>query len=350
MNPIPISRHFGLTQLWRFCLIIAVIVNIPRLNLMVWNFDGTKEQLVYYTLSLSTQIIGSFLFGMAFALLHTESPFRIILWYQRRAKLVRWGIQILLIIAITEAFYQVQLFLTNATATLDYNHSTFYLRHLVVYVALQGFWYFLRVIESSNQVQMENEQLKRIKIKNQLEALSNQLNPHFLFNALNILNISIATNPEEAQKLVHHLSDILRFNLKVQNQNLVRLSEELEVAHSYLGLNKARFGNKLLYSFNTPPTKTVWYVVPLSLQILLENAIKHNVITSNSILQIEICVNESEKLLEIRNSINRKTQVDSLGIGLANLGKRNRLITGKATSLSEDEKHFIVTVPLVEAP
>ena len=138
--------------------------------------------------------------------------------------------------------------------------------------------------------------------------------------------------------------------LKIQNQNLVRLAEELEVAHSYLGLYKARFGEKLVFSFeNDKPTKS-WYVVPLSLQILIENAIKHNVITSNHILHISVSINEELGQLTVVNSINKKTQTESLGIGLTNLGKRYQLITGRHTASAEDSQQFTVTIPLIESP
>lgn len=317
---------------------------------MVWNFDGTEAQLIRYTLILSAQIASCTLFTMAFATLNLESHFRPIIWYQSQVKLIRWGIQILLFILVTESFYSIQALVTHSSEKPDYIHSTYFLRHLVLYIMLQGFWYFIRIVEKSNKIQFENEQLKRLKIKNQLEALSNQLNPHFLFNALNILNVSIATNPEAAQKMVHNLSDILRYNLKVLNQNLISLSEELEVAQSYLELYKARFGDKLVFSIEATPTSKGWYIVPLSLQILVENAIKHNVITSNSILHIKVTINETDKLLIVTNTINKKTQVDSLGVGLSNLGKRYKLITGKVTTLSDDNQQFSVSIPLVEVP
>ncbi len=350
MNPKLLPRYIRFGHVWRFCLLVSIIAIIPSLNIMVWSFDGAQAQSLSYALSLSARGVSYFLFAMAFALLNVKSHYQIIIWYQIQTKLVRWGIQIVLFIAMMEFFYLSQRLVVNESPKLDYLHSTYFLRHLAIYFVIQGFWFFARIVENSNRVHLENEQLKRLKIKNQLEALSNQLNPHFLFNALNILNISIGTNPEAAQKLVHNLSDILRYNLKVQSQNLVRLSEELEVAQSYLALYKARFGDKLVFSFDTPLTGKGWYIVPLSLQILIENAIKHNVITSTSNLHIQVSLNQKDNQLVVINSINRKTQVDSLGIGLTNLGKRYQLITGKVTSLSDNEQQFTVTIPLVESP
>ena len=346
----PAVRYFGISHLWRLCLIVCLIVNLPQLLTYLWNPGYFNNLAGYNALIILFQFSASLIFGGFFAYLHTYSTHSIARWYQQLGTLGRWGFQLIFLIVLTELFFQIQLALTGPVSLLYYFRVTYLVRHLVIMVAVRGFWYFVSIVHQSNQVTIENEQLKRLKVKNQLEALSNQLNPHFLFNALNILNISITTNPEVAQEIVHNLSDILRYNLKIQNQNLVRLAEELEVAHSYLGLYKARFGEKLVFSFeNSKPSKS-WYVVPLSLQILIENAIKHNVITSNHILHISVAINEELGQLTVVNSINKKNQPESLGIGLTNLGKRYQLITGKQTASAEDSQQFTVTIPLIESP
>jgi two-component system, LytTR family, sensor kinase len=350
IESMPTVRYFGVTHLWRFCLIVCLTVNLPQLLTYLWNPGYFNNLAGYSAIIILFQFTTSLVFGGFFAYLHADTTHAVVQWYQRLGPLGRWGFQLVYLITFTELFFWLQLLLTGPVSLPSYFHVTYLVRHLVVMVAIRGFWYFVSIIHRSNQVAIENEQLKRLKVKNQLEALSNQLNPHFLFNALNILNVSITTNPEVAQGIVHNLSDILRYNLKIQNQNLVRLAEELEVAHSYLGLYKARFGEKLVFSFeNDKPTKS-WYVVPLSLQILIENAIKHNVITSNHILHISVSINEELGQLTVVNSINKKTQTESLGIGLTNLGKRYQLITGRHTASAEDSQQFTVTIPLIESP
>jgi two-component system, LytTR family, sensor kinase len=346
----PSFRSFGFTHLLRFCLVVCLIVNLPQILTFWWN-PGFFNSLAGYSLSIILLQFGfSVIFGLVFAYLYVDTTNVLIRWYQQLKPLAIWGVQIVYLIGMSELFYQLQVLITGPVPLASFFHMTYLVRNLVIVIAIRGFWYFVSIVHESNQITIENEQLKRLKVKNQLEALSNQLNPHFLFNALNILNVSITTNPEVAQNIVHNLSDILRYNLKIQNQNLVRLSEELEVARSYLGLYKARFGDKLVFSFeNSSPAKS-WYVVPLSLQILIENAIKHNVITSNHILHIRVSVNEEVGQLIIINSINKKAQTESLGIGLSNLGKRYELITGKNTYSTEDSQEFTVTIPLIESP
>ncbi len=346
----PSPRYFGVIQLWRFGLALCLIVNLPQLLPFLWNpsFVLTKSKLGVVAISL--QFLTSFAFGLLFALLYVDLHNPVSHWYQRRGKYAKFAIQAVLLLLLTELFFQIQLLIPVPNQDLSFYYLTYLVRHIVIAVAIWGFWHFITIVHESNRVSIENEQLKRLKVKNQLEALSNQLNPHFLFNALNILNVSITTDPRGAQQIVHNLSDILRYNLKIQNQNLVRLADELAVAYAYLDLYKARFGDKLVFTFETLTTKKGWYIVPLSLQILIENAIKHNVITSNSILHIKVMVNEEEGQLMVINSINRKPQAESLGIGLTNLGKRYQLITGKKTAQTDNAEQFTVTIPLIESP
>jgi two-component system, LytTR family, sensor kinase len=343
-------RYFGIVHLWSFCLVICLMVNLPQLITFVWNpgfFDSVGG---YSVPALVVDLLDTFLFSLLFALLYVGYSHPILVWYQSQPSFSQWSLQFLLLLILTSLFFWIQLLIAGPTQEVRFFYVTHLIRNTVIVVAIWGFWHYIDIVQKSNQVAIENEQLKRLKVKNQLEALSNQLNPHFLFNALNILNVSITTDPEGAQAIVHNLSDILRYNLKIQNQNLVRLSEELQVAESYLELYKARFGDKLVFVFeNTAPKKT-WYVVPLSLQILIENAIKHNIITSNSILRIRVYVHEEIGQLVITNTINKKVQTESLGIGLSNLEKRYQLITGLDTSSSEDTQHFTVTIPLIESP
>lgn len=343
-------RYFGIRDLWRFCVVISLIVNLPRLLTYGWQLNLSQAPGGSEALSLAFQCVSSFLFGMTLALLDFETAQNSLNWYRRQSQAIRWIIRVMMLLILTELFFQFQLLAIGPERESSFLHLTYFVRHLVIVAAIQGFRYFIGIMHKVNRMNIENEQLKRLEIKHQLDALNNQLNPHFLFNALNILNVSIMTDPGKAQDIVHNLSDILRYNLKIQNQNLVCLAEELEVAHSFLGLYKARFGNKLMFTFENTELRKNWYVVPLALQLLIENAIKHNVITSDHVLHLIVRVNEDAGQLVIANSIHRKTQTDGLGIGLSNLDKRYELITGQTTTQFDDAQQFTVTIPLVESP
>lgn len=346
----PSPRYFGIRDLWSFCVIISLVVNLPQLMTFAWQPQLSTPLFETSALELICQYVSSFLFGMTLALLDLESVQSSMNWYRRQSPPIRWIVRIAVLLVLTELFFQFQLLIAGPVSSASFLHLTYFVRHAVIVVAIRGFRHFIGIMHKVNRMNIENEQLKRLEIKHQLDALNNQLNPHFLFNALNILNVSIMTDPGKAQTIVHNLSDILRYNLKIQNQNLVGLTEELEVAHAFLGLYKARFGNKLMFTFEHGELQKTWYVVPLALQLLIENAIKHNVITSDHVLHLSVQVNEESGQLVISNSLHRKLHTDGLGIGLSNLNKRFELITGQTTTQSEDAEYFTVTIPLVESP
>lgn len=339
----------GVALAWRFCIIWSLFISVPWLFLII-NSSPSPTIEGFGLAYLGVQLISNFLFSWIFSNLYLFHICNIPGWFNRQKTYVKVFLSLVLFFVLTELLFQLQLLTLNSQKNIFFFNEVTFGYNILVLLAIRVFGDFLEVDQRNYQINLENEQLKREKLKTQLDALRHQLNPHFLFNALNILNISIASNPEEAQRIVHDLSDILRYNLKIQNQNVVQLSDELDIARSYLALHKARFGDKLMYKFDNVETSREWYIIPLSLQILIENAIKHNVITSNHILQIEVKLDETEKQLLVINSITRKTNVASSGIGLQNLDARYRLQTGKETSQIHDAQQFLVKVPLIESP
>lgn len=344
------TRSSELRYVWVYGLVVSIMVNLAPI-VRYLSEPADFEGLAGYGLgALVLKVVNCFLFGRLFSLIYLGSlgPFSV--WFHRQNTVVRRAGELVLFVVLTEFFFQLHQFLVGPSLHAGVLHFWYFAQNLARLVGVYGFWYYVKAVRKSNEATIENEQLKRLEVKNQLDALNNQLNPHFLFNALNILNVSITTDPDKAQNIVHNLSDILRYNLKIQKQNLVRLSEELEVAKAFLELYKARFGEKLVFTFENLTIKKEWYVVPLSLQLLIENAIKHNVITSNHILHLKVEVDEVAGQLVISNSINRKPHTDSLGIGLSNLNKRYELVSGRTTSLADDSEQFSVTIPLIESP
>ncbi|GHB57555.1 sensor histidine kinase [Persicitalea jodogahamensis] len=343
-------RSSELRYVWVYGLVVGIMVNLAPIVRCLSDPVTFESVAGYGPGALALKVINCFLFGRLFSLISLGSLGPFSNWFQRQEMAVQRAIEFVLFVVLTEFFFQLHLFLLGPSLHEGVMHFWYFAQNLAQLVGVYGFWYYVKAVRESNEALIENEQLKRLEVKNQLDALNSQLNPHFLFNALNILNISITTDPDKAQSIVHNLSDILRYNLKIQKQNLVRLSEELAVARAFLELYKARFGEKLVFNFERTNINKEWYVVPLSLQLLIENAIKHNIITSNHILHLKVEVDEVAGQLVISNSINRKPHTDGLGIGLSNLNKRYELISGRITSLSDDSEHFSVTIPLIESP
>jgi len=339
----------GMSLGWRLCFILSLFATIPRL-IFVWESMSVESRFMVGILDIIIQFVISFEFSWIFVYVCLQYTYKIPSAFNRLKAWKQIALLILLFLAINEILFQLKLALDRDNSDITVFRVVYYLYHFLLLLAILGYRYFLLTTQANHRISLENEQLKREQLKAQLEALRNQLNPHFLFNALNILNISISTNPDLAQRIVLDLSDILRYNLKVQNQNLVLLSDELDAAKSYLDLYKARFGEKLVFCFVDVETTKQWYVIPLSLQLLIENAIKHNVITSSQVLMIEIRLSETTKQLTIMNTVNKKLNSPGNGIGLKNLDKRYKIQTGQITTLAENEQQYTVKVPLIEAP
>jgi LytS/YehU family sensor histidine kinase len=192
---------------------------------------------------------------------------------------------------------------------------------------------------------LENEQLKQENLMNQLSALKNQLNPHFLFNSLNTLSWLINEDKAKSQLYLQKLSQVLRYSLSMQEQSIVNLKDELILMDNYIFLLQMRFGENLKITQKLEG-KEKFRIPPHSLQLLIENAIKHNVISSNSPLKITIEIKPEEEIIIVSNTIHAKANSAGTGIGLVNLSERFRLLVGREIEISQD-KAFTVILPLI---
>ena len=202
------------------------------------------------------------------------------------------------------------------------------------------------VKESESEI-VRNEQLERAKAEAELEALKNQIDPHFIFNSLNTLSHLIEEKPQKAKQFNDNLADVYRYILHNKGRELVLLQEEIGFLNDYFSLLKIRFENAVQLNITCSETMFEQYLVPpISLQVLVENAIKHNEFTDENPLVITIS-NENDSLV-IHNDKRIKTlRKESSKIGLHNLQERYRLIAGKEIIVQEDEKNFTVTLPLL---
>jgi len=193
----------------------------------------------------------------------------------------------------------------------------------------------------------EKEQLQRENIQSQLEGLKNQVNPHFLFNSLNTLTYLIPEEPKKAVSFVQKLSKVYRYILEIRDQKIVTIDDELEFLNAYVFLLKERFGENLNIEIDIPQKFHQRKVVPLSLQILFENVIKHNIISTQKPLMIKVFV-EKEKLI-VKNNLQKKNQViSSTSMGLQNIKNRYQFFTKKEVDVIVTTDSFLVALPLVD--
>jgi hypothetical protein len=178
------------------------------------------------------------------------------------------------------------------------------------------------------------------------ESLKNQIDPHFLFNSLNVLSSLIEENPENAQRFTTSLSKIYRYVLEQKDKELVSVEEELAFAKTYMNLLKMRFENSLFYELPTTIINAEAKVVPLSLQLLLENTVKHNVVSEKRPLHIRISIEGD--YLAIQNEYQKKEVLqDRQGVGLQNIINRYGIITNRKVLIDQNEKNFTVKIPIL---
>ncbi|WP_406683049.1 2TM domain-containing protein [Seonamhaeicola sp. MEBiC1930] len=249
------------------------------------------------------------------------------------------------------------LFLLNMLVALTLNGVTF-----KEFIATQSFkqyrfgiWITLSILTVFHVIYFYNK-YQQNKIKEQkviagtasakFDALKNQLDPHFLFNSLNVLTSLIDENPENAQDFTTSLSKVYRYVLEQKNKELVSVDEELQFAKTYMSLIKMRFEDSIVFTSPDSARNPESKVVPLSLQLLLENAVKHNMVTPNKPLHIEIY--EDDGYLVVENNLQPKQIVKkSSGVGLSNIMQRYALLTTRKIDITKEKSKFSVAIPML---
>ncbi len=193
---------------------------------------------------------------------------------------------------------------------------------------------------------LEQERVRREHVRSQLEGLRSQVNPHFLFNSLNTLMSIIPDDSQLAVSYLQRLSKVFRYVLENRDEQLIALETELDFIEHYVFLQKERFRENLKVSMEIPKNLKNLKIVPLSLQILFENAIKHNIVSEKKPLTVEVFVHDAK--LVVRNNLQRKSQVmDSTKFGLDNIRRRYHFFTEETVDVQEDTQYFTVAIPLL---
>ncbi len=196
-----------------------------------------------------------------------------------------------------------------------------------------------------HQAIKREQQLQEETLKYQYRTLKTQVNPHFLFNSLNTLSEIVYTDAKKADNFIQKLSGVYRYILDNEETDFVSLNKEIEFVHQYIELQKERDNNKIQFNIDIKNADR-FKVIPVSLQILVENALKHNSISKENPLKIWIY--DESGYLVVSNNIQRKNILDdSSGIGLPNLRERTKLITGREVIVSQENNQFIVKLPVV---
>ncbi|OBW42883.1 Sensor histidine kinase YpdA [Chryseobacterium sp. MOF25P] len=228
-----------------------------------------------------------------------------------------------------------------------YNFSNWFMINLALLIsAFLHAKSFMEELKKANKKEVVEQKLIAKSANAQFESLKNQLDPHFLFNSLNVLSSLIDENPGQAQKFTASMSKIYRYVLEQKDKEMVTVEDEIEFAKIYCDLLKTRFEDSVDFEFNVRKEDMRKFVVPLSLQLLLENSIKHNFATSSKPLLIKV-FSENDTLC-IENNLQVREQLkESAGIGLANIVQRYSLLTKKNVFIEKSEDYFKVRLPML---
>jgi PAS domain S-box-containing protein len=206
------------------------------------------------------------------------------------------------------------------------------------------------VEERTEKLTKANTQLLKLQKENlqsQFEMLKQQVNPHFLFNSLNVLTSLIKVDPDLAEVFTERLSKVYRYVLENKEKDLITLSTELDFIKSYSFLLDIRFSGKLFVEIDIDEKHLESLVVPMVLQLLVENAVKHNTFSKKNPLNISLTIDNDNFLTVVNNLQNRKTQMVSTGVGLVNISKRYSLLTDAQPAFDITEEHFTAKIPLI---
>jgi len=208
------------------------------------------------------------------------------------------------------------------------------------------------VAERTKQLTEANTQLLKVQKENlqsQFEVLKQQVNPHFLFNSLNVLTSLIKIDPDLAESFTERLSKVYRYVLENKEKDVVSLSTELEFLKAYLFLLEIRFMNKIVIEINIDKSYYDYQILPIAIQLLIENAIKHNTFSKVKPLKIEIFVDHQQRLNIINNLNIRETKLASTGVGLENISRRYALVSDQKPEFNSTSNQFIAKLPLLKS-
>jgi two-component system LytT family sensor kinase len=271
-------------------------------------------------------------------------------WYETTVKrliLQAFATGVFAMIVVSAFAYVMIVFLLSFPDVNEAFVRTLFVGTIVV-VILSALYTGVYFFEQWGNSRLEAERLKRENLHSQFSVLRDQLSPHFLFNSLSTLSSLIAENQNHAVEFVHNLASVYRYVLQSMERETVELETELAAARAFMFLHQTRFNGCVRLNIEVSEEHKHLFVAPLTLQILLENAIKHNIISKEKPLAVTISVEEGP-LLVVKNNIQRKSSYESgTHIGLKNIINRYRLLRKKDVDIRETDSEFIVSVPLLK--
>jgi sensor histidine kinase YesM len=230
--------------------------------------------------------------------------------------------------------------------TLNFFYAIMFIT-LLINVIIGSIYEFFYSMQKWKESIEEKEQFQKLQLQQELNMLKSQVNPHFLFNSLNTLASLISEDPVQAEDFVQQMSKVYRYLLRNNEVELTNLESEIKFIRSYFHLLQTRYGQGINMYIDIPSKWEEWLIPPLTLQLLVENAVKHNAHSKQEPLHIQISTNDDEQLL-VRNNLQRKNvMVDSGKVGLKNITNKYKVLKQPDIVIMEADGHFTVCLPLM---
>lgn len=331
----------------KWVIIIGILIMgvvFPLLNGMFFNI---KMNFVVLNIIFSTFSTTAMWLGCRFIINKLWKHFP---WDKKPIKHLVYEIIILaiyILLIVKFVFFVASLFLSEEIGK-EYNFWSVYISSLIISIIIsfihEAVFFYMLWIKTIKRA----EQLEREGLLSQYETLKNQINPHFLFNSFNTLITLIEEDKTSASDYVQKLSDFFRIILQLRDKSIITVSEELDLIKTYIFIQQKRYGNNLIMNIKIPQQMLEMGVAPLTLQMLVENAIKHNIISTEKPLNIEISVTDNNYLL-VKNNLQKRTDNEpSSGLGLQNIQNRYTFLTDKKPEVIVNSDNYAVAIPLLE--
>ena len=333
-------------------IIIWILLMFAFSTIIALSFQGTKlfSSFLYYLkyTSIGWGLGIAFWGGHKLIGYYTEKKLD---WTKnlKKANVISLSLYIIygIIVSITLSYLYGRFVLENTGESLFWDAFIKTLMIMFLYLIFISIYYSTYLTKYWKKAIENNEELKRENLIAKYDALKNQVNPHFLFNSLNTLSGVVEQKPELSTAFIKKLSDLYRYVLEQSDKELASIDDEMKFIEDYIFLSKMRFGKALIFNSYLPANNTI-QIVPLGLQMLVENSIKHNVISDDMPLKIEISIEDGFVIL--KNNIQTKTTItsDKKPQGLENLKKRYAYLSDTPIEIIKSDSEFIVKLPIIE--
>lgn len=323
------------------CAILSIVVSTIFSKGFHW--ENIDKQVYYGILIGYTLFKGNYLTGFYMAKLFpwNKGPLRALILCLSAGMIY----SMIAIVCVNFLWYNlITKEFVSLTDLFDKGYNVIISEILITIIIMLGL-YLASFFAEWKKLLIQEEELKREALSLQFDALKNQVNPHFLFNSLNVLTSLVETDPPLAVRFIKQLSEVYRYVLEHKDKELIELDTELQFVNAYIYLQKIRFDSSLRVDISL--NNTSFRIIPLSLQMLLENAIKHNIISSDQPLNITIFADDN--YLVVKNNLQKKTVIHETGsIGLNNIRERYAFFSNLPVIIEETADMFTVKLPLIE--